>query len=332
MTRVFLSYARIDADSAAAVARLLDGLDIEHVEDWKDVRWSDDLPAEACRHIAAAREVVFIVSPASLDTPWLAFEAGIAAGLGKKVIGLFHHPSLEPPGYLQNAFHALQLDELNAYFGRRAAQPSEPKDGLAGITPGPAANLSDALAVVALDLARLLLCVSTARSYGQHIERYPELFAVAQRHFEAFAHEWTDTDLTDPALFAKSTHLRQRLAWLLERLRNAPPSADLRAAYFEVFEKVHDDVIGVIAALRAATVSDLRRWIQRHLPEGKVDLPTELDDLISLRHRLQGAFLESGRIVTIWDDVDHQLALPFLLIDERIVPRCRAAAVTNGGP
>lgn len=317
--RLFVSFSRVDERLANDVAGVLDELQVEYKADIKDVDWAEDVPATLSNGLAAATDYLVVVSPASLGSAWLPFEAGLAIGQHKTLLSLTVHPALALPGYLQASRALTDAEHVRAYLTQPTHAP-EALEPVRPLDPDDTVLLCESAATVAVDLMRLFLGVASPRAYARHVDRYGELHHGLARSWDEFHRAWMKVELADDRLRSRSVLLSTRLSWLLARLGQPPPRFGIERGYFEVFVALHRELVVLVAALIPNTATDLRAWIERHLALGEHTAPSDADALIALRHRLQGAFLESGRIVTIWDDVDHKLAIPYLMIDERLIP------------
>ncbi len=312
--RVFMSYAQIDEELAGAIAAGLDDLSITYVCDRKMPDWADDVPSVERNGLGAAAELLVILSPASVRSLWLPFEVGFASALCKTVLGFVCHPSLELPAFLQNAYCAATLEDLQRFFVGET-----PVDRALAAASPTMAHLCESAAMVAVDTMRLLLSVATPRSYGIHIRRYPEHLAVVKRSFRVLAAEGAKDHLHDGTR-RRVELLCGRLKWFLERLSQPQGRPQLHSDYFRIFAWIHREVANLVRTLIPSTTEELHEWLDAYFEGEGVGQPRSADELIALRHRIQGAYLESGQIHTIWDDVDNKLAIPYLMIDERLVP------------
>src|SRR5262245_59783120 len=98
---VFISYSHNDKDTAAALARELEGLEVPYFLDTKDNAWGESITDGLHKAMQAASAIVVIVSPASVKSHWLSFELGYAIAMNKPILPFVTHRSIELPDYLR---------------------------------------------------------------------------------------------------------------------------------------------------------------------------------------------------------------------------------------
>ena len=113
---VFISYSHIDEAFVRTLTSGLDELGVEYFLDVKDIEWGGNVTETIADALKACSSILVIVSPASLKSHWVPFEIGQATALGKTVLPLLTHPSLEVPGYLKNLNYKTQLKEALEFF------------------------------------------------------------------------------------------------------------------------------------------------------------------------------------------------------------------------
>jgi nucleoside 2-deoxyribosyltransferase len=84
--KVFVSYSRTDEEEyVKKVERILSEIGIEYFID-KTIPWGDSTTEWVEKKLTECWAVIFIVSPASLESQWVIYEIGYARGKGKKVL------------------------------------------------------------------------------------------------------------------------------------------------------------------------------------------------------------------------------------------------------
>lgn len=121
---VFISYSHVDRERAQELSRELERLGVEMFIDEKNIKWGDPVPNTISDALRACSAVLVIVSPDSLKSSWVPYEIGIAKALGKTILPLLTHPSLELPGYLQNFNYKTNMNEVLQYFESESSQKS----------------------------------------------------------------------------------------------------------------------------------------------------------------------------------------------------------------
>jgi len=113
---VFISYSRFDQDVANEISALLTSMNIDHFLDRKDIDWGEDITQEVKAGLRTCTHTLLVVSPASLKSSWVAYEIGQAAALGKVILPLLTHPSLELPGFIAGLNYKVRLADVRAFF------------------------------------------------------------------------------------------------------------------------------------------------------------------------------------------------------------------------
>jgi hypothetical protein len=114
--RVFISYANEDASWAKRLAKVLDDLRIPYFLDAKDIDWGAEIPESVRKGIASSGAVIVVLSPASLNSQWVAFEIGQATALKRRVLPFLTHPSLQVPSFMRNLKFKSDLREIRKYL------------------------------------------------------------------------------------------------------------------------------------------------------------------------------------------------------------------------
>jgi hypothetical protein len=121
MTKAFISYSSIDDRWAKRIAGVLARLGVDHFLDRKDIRWGDKVVEAISESMRSSSDVVVVISPASLKSQWVAFEIGQAKALGKRLLPLLTHASLDVPDFLRGIHYVSSLAELKRHFGEVAS-------------------------------------------------------------------------------------------------------------------------------------------------------------------------------------------------------------------
>ena len=113
---VFISYSRFDKSLVVELTCALDKRGVEHFLDEKDIEWGADFTEKIGEALRSCSAVLVVISPASLKSSWVPYEIGQAKALGKSVLPLLTHPSLELPGYLKSLNYKTELKEVLQFF------------------------------------------------------------------------------------------------------------------------------------------------------------------------------------------------------------------------
>jgi hypothetical protein len=89
--KVFISHSSTDKWIARQIAHELDARDIDAFLDEKDIQTGDSIEDAVGAHLADSDELLMLLSPASLGSPWVLIEIGGAKALGKRLVPILHH-------------------------------------------------------------------------------------------------------------------------------------------------------------------------------------------------------------------------------------------------
>lgn len=114
--KLFISYAHEDSELVDGITDYLDAEGIEFFLDKKSIAWGDELSSVIEKGLAEASHVMLILSPASVKSAWVAYEAGQARAHGKKLLPFLTHPSLDIPPFLRGLKYISTQGELRSHF------------------------------------------------------------------------------------------------------------------------------------------------------------------------------------------------------------------------
>jgi hypothetical protein len=113
---VFISYSHQDSLIADDISRDLAELGIEYFLDRKDIGWGESIRATVRKALRRCTHQVIILSPASIKSHWVHFEAGWAMGANRVALPFVTHPSLEIPGYFGDLLFKTSREEIRKFF------------------------------------------------------------------------------------------------------------------------------------------------------------------------------------------------------------------------
>lgn len=113
---VFISYAHEDSEFAAQIADDLSALRIEYFLDRKEISWGQSIGQSVREALQRCSHQIIILSPASIKSPWVHFEAGFAFGSGKVALPFLSHPSLDIPSYFTDLLCKSRREDIKGYF------------------------------------------------------------------------------------------------------------------------------------------------------------------------------------------------------------------------
>lgn len=124
-TKIFISYSHVDIQFAAQVANMLNELGIDYFFD-KKIKWGESIPDEIKKALSECTEVLLILSPASINSPYVQREIGQAEALGKTILPFLTHPSIPIPFGLSHIKYITGLEDAENYFQDLAKSLSAP--------------------------------------------------------------------------------------------------------------------------------------------------------------------------------------------------------------
>jgi len=113
---VFVSYSHEDKDITRSITKILKKYHIEYFLDEKDIEWGGNINEEISLAIKKATHLITIISPASINSQWVAYEIGQAKARGTKVLPYLTHPSLNLPDFIRYLKYNKSLEDLDRFF------------------------------------------------------------------------------------------------------------------------------------------------------------------------------------------------------------------------
>jgi hypothetical protein len=114
--KAFISYSQVDSELADAIATDLSALGINYFLDRKAITWGQSIGQSVREGLKNCSHQIIILSPASLKSHWVHFEAGFALGSRKVLLPFLSHPSLEVPGYFADLLYKSSREDIKEYF------------------------------------------------------------------------------------------------------------------------------------------------------------------------------------------------------------------------
>lgn len=116
--QVFVSHATADKWIARTICEKLETVGATTFRDDRDINGGDDIPDEIRRQIKRSKEMLVLMTPKSVDRPWVLLEVGAAWGSSKdfRITVVRYHVEVDAiPGMLKFK-KAISLDDLDNYF------------------------------------------------------------------------------------------------------------------------------------------------------------------------------------------------------------------------
>ena len=114
--KAFISYNTSDQYLANNISEILTKNGIKHFFAEKNISLGEDIIKVINKEFDGIDILIIILSPGSLKSNWVMYEAGIATGKGITILPFLTHPDIDPPAFLKSIKYATSVDEIHAYF------------------------------------------------------------------------------------------------------------------------------------------------------------------------------------------------------------------------
>lgn len=118
MYQVFVSHASADKWIATVFCEKIEAAGASTFRDDRDIHGGDDIPEEIRSQIKQSRELVVLLTPESVDRPWVLLEVGAAWGWRKnyRIVPILCHVTVEAIPDIIKGKKAFQLNEFDQYL------------------------------------------------------------------------------------------------------------------------------------------------------------------------------------------------------------------------
>lgn len=122
--QVFVSHATADKWIATTFCEKIDATGASSFRDDRDINGGDSIPESIRTEIQVSRELVVLLTPDSIERPWVLLEVGAAWGRRKnyRIVPVLCHVSFDAiPDIIEGkkAFHINEFDKYLAELKRR---------------------------------------------------------------------------------------------------------------------------------------------------------------------------------------------------------------------
>src|SRR5687768_584282 len=93
--QIFLSHATADKWLATVICQKLEGAGAVAFRDDRDIDGGDDIPERLRREIIRSKELMVLVTPESVNRPWVLIEVGAAWLKGMRITPVLCHVSVD---------------------------------------------------------------------------------------------------------------------------------------------------------------------------------------------------------------------------------------------
>lgn len=122
--QVFVSHATADKWLATTFCEKIEGVGAVTFRDDRDINGGDSIPEEIRTQIQVSRELVVLLTPESVDRPWVLLEVGAAWGRRRnyRIVPVLCHVTVDAiPDIIEGkkAFHLNDFDQYLKELARR---------------------------------------------------------------------------------------------------------------------------------------------------------------------------------------------------------------------
>jgi hypothetical protein len=112
--QVFVSHATADKWLATTFCEKIEAAGASTFRDDRDINGGDDIPEEIRTQIKQSRELVVLLTPESVDRPWVLLEVGAAWVSRRRIVAVLCHVTVDAiPGIIKGkkAFHMNEFEQ-----------------------------------------------------------------------------------------------------------------------------------------------------------------------------------------------------------------------------
>jgi hypothetical protein len=128
---VFVSHATADKWLATMLCEKIEAIGATTFRDDRDIDGGDDIPEEIRRTISKSHEMLVLITPESVNRPWVLLEVGAMWGRKRKarIVALLCHVDLDTIPDMLKAKKAMSINDFDQYLAelKRRAGLKKPK-------------------------------------------------------------------------------------------------------------------------------------------------------------------------------------------------------------
>jgi hypothetical protein len=116
--QVFVSHATADKWIARMICEKIEGVGATTFRDDRDIDGGESIPGAVFRQIRHSREMVVLLTPASVARPWVLIEVGVALGRGRaiRIVPILCHVEIDPIPEMLKPMRAYHLNDFDTYL------------------------------------------------------------------------------------------------------------------------------------------------------------------------------------------------------------------------
>lgn len=139
--RIFISHSSKDKWAARRIAKDVEELGHEVFLDEKDIVTGDSIDVSIRQNLKQSDHFLMLLSPASLNSPWVLVELGGAIALEKRIVPILLYVGANEVPQVINLKLARDINEIDKYYTELGGAPKPPK---AAATTSPSKALRQA--------------------------------------------------------------------------------------------------------------------------------------------------------------------------------------------
>lgn len=122
--QVFVSHATADKWIAKVLCERIETTTATTFRDDRDIGSGDDIPGEIRRELVRSKEMVILLSPESVDRPWVLLEAGAFWGRRRnaRIVAVLCHVQLDTIPDMIKSKKAIPLNDFDSYVTELAGR------------------------------------------------------------------------------------------------------------------------------------------------------------------------------------------------------------------
>jgi Effector-associated domain 1 len=199
-------------------------------------------------------------------------------------------------------------------------------------------TISQTMAMVFVDLMRLLYVATGNLVRTVNAARYPEFINIAEQHFADFrSHIARFSTVLDVQLNELSLQIERRLSWVLWRLKSGPDlfgNDDYFNKMQEIGQQLHSFCINAVGEGYQKVVHQIDESLSHAIINSGIAVRiAPVDEIFRLRSNVQSQILENSisvydtRIFTIADDMDHNFGISYFVLDQKLLKHKFTSAI-----
>ncbi len=116
--QVFVSHATADKWLATTFCEKIEEVGAATFRDDRDINGGDDIPEQIRTQIKQSRELIVLLTPKSVDRPWVLLEVGAAWGWRKnyRIVPVLFHVTVDAIPAIIQGKKAFNLNEFDQYL------------------------------------------------------------------------------------------------------------------------------------------------------------------------------------------------------------------------